>query len=599
MGSRVTTPIKLPPGVVKKRGGLESIGRYIDTEKVRFADGRPEKIGGWIKWTTEAFKGIARAALSWNDHSSRTITALGTTKKLYALNVDRGLIDITPQEQTVVLQNAFTTTNGSSRVIVTHINHNKQIGQTVIVSGWDVGGVHIEGRYEIVSVRDTNTYWIEVGQIATSTVNDSGAPTVTYEIPPGPSDPAAGFGFGVGGFGELTYNTARPTAAGGKAPFEPFYWSLSNFGKLLLAAPYQGPLYQWDPTINPVPAATPVAGAPGKMRGVFVTPERFVISYGASPDTGPNMDPMLLRWASQATLNDWTPSPTNTANSRRLTSGKKIMGGGVLGQGVSMIWTDTACYTHQYTGSRFVFETRLAGTAAGLAGPNAFCFAQGRAFWFGSSAFHTFGGGIQRLPNQNDVLEWLLDQLRPYYEPKCVCFYNQRFNEVWWLFTCGEASENNVYVIYNLTDSSWAHGTLERSAAYTEDGGETRPILAGLDGYLYLHESGDDADGAPLNAHVESGSFQIQEGNVLTQVLGFVPDFSDQIGEVTIVVTAKDRANGRVIDRNIANVPEQYGMIDLRTRGRVLSFKIQQHALGGTFAVGDPAIEIMAGGNKR
>lgn len=601
MGQRVTTPVELPGGVVKKRGGLEAIGRYVDAEKVRFVQGKPEKIGGWTKWTKEAFKGLARKIIAWNDLSSATLTAIATTHKLYTLDIDRKLQDITPQDgATANLTSAVQTINGDQLVRIKHTLHGKIVGQEVnITTPLTIGGITISGRYEIASVIDTDTYGILPVNTPTSSAGPTGSITVVYDLPPGTSRPAGGFGFGVAGFGELTYGTARSTAFTSRAPFEPYHWTADNFGKVLLVAPFQGALYQWDPSVIPVQRAAVIPQAPGRMRGFFVTPERFLISYGCAPDTGVNMDPMLIRWPSQGSLIDWTPSPTNTANSRRITEGKKIMAGGVLGQGVSLIWTDTALYTHQYTGSRFVFETRLIGTNMGLAGPNAFTFAQGRAFWFGSSNFYLFAGGVQRIPNQDDIREWLLEQIRSNYETKIVCFYNQRFNEVWWLFTVGDGEENGLYVAYNLEDSSWTHGTLERTAAYTEDGGETRPILAGTDGYLYLHEDGYDSDGAPINAHIETGSFQIQEGGVLTQVLGFIPDFSDQIGEVTVQVLAKDRANGRVIDRNISTVPENAGMIDLRIRGRVLSFRIQQNAPGGTFSVGAPAMEIMTGGKKR
>src|SRR5215207_5621087 len=443
MGTRTTVPVKLPGGVVKKRGGLESIGRYIDAEKVRFVGGRPEKIGGWTKWSMAKFKGIARAVISWNDLSSRTLTAIATTAKLYGLGVDRELIDVTPVEQTITLNNAVRTINGDKLVRITHANHGKSVGQEVVLTNLTLGGITIGGRYEVASVIDFNTIGIEAANTPTSSAGPTGTITATYDIVPGASDPAAGFGFGVAGYGELAYGVARPVEVNYKAPFEPSNWTMDNWGKILLAAPFQGPLYQWDPTVIPVQRASMIAQAPGRMRGMFVTPERFVIAYGCSPDTSINMDPMLIRWPSQGSLIDWTPAATNTANGRRLTEGKKIMGGTALGSGVSLIWTDTSLYAHQYTGSRFVFETRLVGTSAGLAGPHAYALAQGQAYWYGSGAFHMYGGGLRRIPNQDDIREWLIDQLREYYEAKCTCYYNQRFNEVWWHFTVGKDSENS------------------------------------------------------------------------------------------------------------------------------------------------------------
>jgi hypothetical protein len=275
------------------------------------------------------------------------------------------------------------------------------------------------------------------------------------------------------------------------------------------------------------------------------------------------------------------------------------MGGAPLAQSLSLVWTDTACYAFQYTGSRFVFDSRVVGTQAGLAGPNAYCVVQGRAFWYGSGNFFTFSGGIQPVPNQGDIREWLNDQLRSSFEPKTVCFFNQRFNEVWWIFATGTSDEPNLYVAYSLSDQTWINGTLTRTAAYTVDGGDTRPYLLGADGYIYVHEEGVDADTAAMEAYLQTGPFQMNEGGTLAQVIGFVPDFSEQIGDVQLTVEARDRANSAVIDRNIASVAPTEGLVDLRVRGRVISIRLGQTIKGGTFSVGSPAMETILGGSRR
>jgi hypothetical protein len=602
--ARTILPLSIPPGVVKKVGPLQAAGRYVDMDKMRFVGDRPEKIGGWRKATAQPFKGISRAALSWNDLSSRTLTAIGTHKKLYALGATASLedatgtpMDITPIEDVAALTNAFTTVNGERTVTVTHAGHAKALGQEVTFTLADtVGGLAMNGTYEITSVPTSNTYTIEHPLPASASAGPTGSATATYDIKGGTADPAAGFGWGVGKWSDGTWGTPRSTTS---IFFESHYWSLSNFGKILLASPFEGALYKWDPTETPIPRATKIPEAPGAMRGMFTTPERFVVALGCSPDTSTDVDPMLLRWSHQGNYEWWNISSTRTAGARRLTEGKKLVAGGAVGQGISLIWTDTAVYSHQYTGSRFVFDTRLAATAAGLAGPKAFTFARGRAFWFGSSAFHAFGGGVQPIPNAEDVTDWLLGQLRRSYEPKTVCFYNQRYGEVWWLFVPEGTSEPAIYVAYNLNNSAWIHGTLTRTAAFTRDAGANQPVLAGTDGYLYLHESGTDADGLPMNAFIQTGPIQAQEGGTLTQVLGFVPDFSDQVGDVQLTVEARDRAPTKVIDRNVASIAPDAGLIDLRIRGRTIAFRMEQNVLGGTFAVGSPSIEIKTGGNRR
>src|SRR5215203_764597 len=318
-----------PAGILRGEGDLAASGRWVDGQWVRFVRGRAQKMGGWEKRVDTAFVGICRNMHSWNDLTARSLIALGTTRKLYAVTGGVQLTDITPATgAATALTNAFSTTNGGSNVVVAHTAHGKVINQRVTYgTASTVGGLNMNGEWEIVSVPTANTYVFTHTGVATSTVATTGSANATYDLPPGLVDPSQGFGWGVGGWGEGTWGTPRTSS---NILIEPYYWSLSNFGKLLLAAPFLGVLYSWDPTTTPTPRATAVgvAEAPGAMRGFFVTPERFVVAYGASEDTGIAVDHMLLRWCSQADMDDWTPTSTNTANSRRLTVGKKIMGGG-------------------------------------------------------------------------------------------------------------------------------------------------------------------------------------------------------------------------------------------------------------------------------
>jgi hypothetical protein len=598
MGRRSTSPISLPGGVVKARGKLEALGRYIDLEKVRFVGGRPEKIGGWIKKLATQFLGIARAAHSWNDLLSRSQLALGTTQKLYAVT-DAGLLDITPalNPAGTVLTNAFSTTNGLKTVKVTLTNHQKVVGQGIELTGAaTVGGLSLAGKWVIASIIDVNTFSFEHTSLATSTAGPTGTLTAFFDLTPGTVNPAGGFGMGVGGYGLETYGSPRSSTS---ILFEPYYWQLDHFGRMLLCAPFQGTLYSWDPAQSPVVRAAAVAGAPGAMRGLFVTPERFVFSLGASADTSTNIDPMLVRWCTQADYTVWTPTSTNTANSRRLTEGKRIMGGAALAQALSLVWTDSSCYAFQYTGSRFVFDSRIVGTSAGLAGPKAYTIVQGRAYWYGSNNFFTFSGGISYVPNQTDIREWLNGKIRKNYEPKTVCFFNQIHNEVWWIFATDASDEPNLYVAYDVEEQTWIHGTLTRTAAYQIDGGDSRPYLVGADGYIYVHEEGVDADGSAMEAYLQTGPFQMDNGDVTAQVLGFVPDMSEQIGDVQLTVEARDRANGPVIDRNVTSISPTEGLVDLRIRGRIMSIRVGQTIKGGTFAIGSPAMETMVTRTKR
>lgn len=601
MGKITPHTFDIPPGIVLNEGGSAASGRYVDANWVRFVAGKPEKIGGYVTRTTAQFLGVCRGMHSWNDLTTGTQIAFGTTRKLYLVANDNSLQDITPVASTVALTNAFTTTNGSHVVTVTHAAHAKVLDQGVTFSAAStVGGLDMNGSFVITAVVDSNNYQVTHASAATSTAGPTGSATAAYDLAPGNQDPAAGYGWGTGTWGSGTWGTARASSA---FTFEPYYWTLGNFGKLLLAAPFQGTLYSLDPTTLPLPRATQASAlqAPGAMRGIFTTPERFVVAYGASPDTSSAIDHMMLRWCSQGDYTTWIAGSSNTAGSRRLTVGKKLMGGGAMGSGVSLVWSDSALYLMQYTGSRFVFDTRLVGTNCGLFGPSAFTFARGGAFWFGPGGFQMYAGSVLRIPGSEAVSEWVFRQLRSGYEIKALCWFNPRFNEVWWAFVPAAQTEPTIYVAVDLDNNAWIKGTLSRTAATRVDGGlDMAPILAGQDGYLYTHETGVDAAGSAINAYVTTGPLQTPEGAEETKLSGVIPDFARQTGNVTLELSSYDRLNGSTAqETETVTLSPGDDVADLRMAGRHFAYTLRSNAVGGDFRLGRMKFEMKAAGRRR
>jgi hypothetical protein len=601
MGRITPHTFDIPPGIVLNEGGSAASGRYIDSHWVRFVNSKPEKIGGYVTRTTAQFLGICRGMHSWNDLTTGTQIALGTTRKLYLVANDNSLLDITPAASSASLTNAFSTVSGSAIVTVAHTAHGAVENQGVTFTGSStVGGLVMTGGFVITAIVDADHYQFTAASNATSTAGPSGSATATYDVAPGVANPSLGYGWGSGTWGTGTWGTARPQAS---VTFDPYSWSLSNFGKLLLASPLQGPLYVLDPTTVPLPRATPVAPlqAPGAMRGMFTTPERFVVAYGASVDTSGAIDAMMLRWCSQGDYTTWIAASGNTAGSRRLTVGKKLMGGGALGSGVSLIWSDSALYLMQYTGSRFVFDTRLIGTNCGLFGPAAFCFARGGAFWFGAGGFQMYAGSAAKIPGSEAVSEWVFRQLRSGYEVKTLCWFNPRFNEVWWTFVPTDQAEPTIYVAVDLDNNAWIKGTLSRTGATRVDGGlDLAPILAGPDGWVYTHETGLDAAGSAINAFVKTGPLQSPEGAEETKLSGVMPDFARQSGPVSLEIASYDRLNGSA-PQETATVTLQPGdsVDDLRMAGRHFAYTLRSNALGGDFRLGRMKFEMKAAGRRR
>jgi hypothetical protein len=602
-------PVEVPPGYVKVDSPLAERGRYIDGFGVRFFRGKPQKVGGWVSMLTATLLGIVRGLKTWNDLTSQEWIAAGTTQKLYAIsNASFTPQDITPFVSSLAATNPFTTTNGSNIVTVAWTGHLAVAGQIFYIpSNVTVGGMTLTaGEYTIAAIVDNNDFTITGPSNATSGATGGGTITISLEIPPGLVSPSSGFGWGAGTWGTGTWGTPRTT---GSISFDPLAWSLSNFGKLLLASPSGGALYSWDPTNVGQPRAIKVAGTtpagsptapPSTMSGFFTTAERFVIAYGI------NGNLMQFQWCGQGDFTDWdatalTGSVGSPSRIRNVTRGRKIMGGVDIGGFVSLIWTDSAVYTHQYTGSANVFNTLLAGVDCGLIGPAAYVVVGNTAYWMSSGGFFRCSGGAapEKIPGSEDISEWFFQNLRPYYSIQSFAWYNARFGEVTFAFCSNGSTQPDTLVIYNAEHGYWFTDKLVRTASARFDGQDSRPILAGVDGQLYQHDQGVDANGSPLPWSLTSALFEIKTGQVSFGIDSFYPDMQRQTGNITITLNAYDRTPDPVLDSGTKTFGPTDDQVDFRVAGRDIAMIMSGGTtLGDDFRLGAPKISITESGGR-
>ncbi len=89
--------ISLKPGVNRENTRYTNEGGWYDCDKIRFRQGTPEKIGGWVPATTFGYnyQGVARSMWPWTTNNSFPYLGVGTNLKYYI--VSGGVYnDITP-----------------------------------------------------------------------------------------------------------------------------------------------------------------------------------------------------------------------------------------------------------------------------------------------------------------------------------------------------------------------------------------------------------------------------------------------------------------------------------------------------------------------
>lgn len=75
--------ILLKPGVNRENTRYTTEGGWYDCDKIRFRQGTPEKIGGWLQYSATQFLGICRSLWKWVTLSNQNLLGIGTNLKFY------------------------------------------------------------------------------------------------------------------------------------------------------------------------------------------------------------------------------------------------------------------------------------------------------------------------------------------------------------------------------------------------------------------------------------------------------------------------------------------------------------------------------------
>lgn len=243
------TPINFEPGIYKDDSPLKAQGFYIDADKIRFVNGLPETIYGWEKVSSSALTGLCRGAFTWQDNSRNAWAAFGTHLRLYAMDLDGGVYDITPATSYTTPTPSVATTDTSTTVTVTNWTHGLSVDQKfkwANTSPATVGGITLDGTYTVLTVESSTSITFTAASAATSTAGPTAITTIaTIYLAPGQEDGLAGQGFGTGGYGSGGYG-------GGSTGLTLFSrtWSFDPWGQNLLGSPRGDGLYEWAPNTS-------------------------------------------------------------------------------------------------------------------------------------------------------------------------------------------------------------------------------------------------------------------------------------------------------------------------------------------------------------
>lgn len=623
--------LEFEPGVNKERTRYASEGYWYDSDKVRFRQGYPEKIGGWQRISERKFIGICRSIWAWSSLVGGVHRGIGTHLKFF-IEFGGSYFDITPIRATSGAGDAtFTSTSGSSTLLITQTAHGAIEGDFVTFSNASTLGTSnitddvLNQEYQVISVVSANTYTVVAKTVSGAVIvsdesvsEGGGTDTIaTYQINTGGEAALPLFGWGAGTWGSGTW---------GETEGDTFIrlWSQSNFGEDLIFGPRGGGIFLWDLSEGFGTRAVSLASLPGAsavpiiQNFIFISDvSRFVFCFGCNAFGDTVQDPMLLRWSDQENAVMWTPAATNQSGSLRLSRGSKIVSAYQSRQEI-LVWTNLSLYSLQYVGPPIVWGSQIVGDNITIASQNATAYANGVTYWMGRGRFYMYDGRTQALPC--DLLRYVFNDINTAQYDQVFAGTNEEFHEIWWFYCSSESTLIDRYVIYNHLEGIWYHGNLSRTAWLTS-GVCVSPFAATYEQNLVEHELGVD-DGMlpttlPIAAHLTSAETAIAEGNNFSFIWRVLPDVTfdgsvDNNPKVTMSLSPLKNSGSGFNDPlsqggvssedvvQIATLPvERYTeQVNIRVRGRQLVFKISSEDVGVTWQLGVPRIDIRPDGRR-
>jgi len=619
------------PGVNRENTRYTTEGGWYECDKVRFRQGTPETIGGWRPASLSTFLGACRSLWNWVTLGSINLISLGTNLKFY-INQGGVFNDVTPIRATVTLNDPFALT-ASPVVTVTDTAHGCVNGDFVTFSGaTSIGGVGTNVTADVLNQEFQITYvnvnqytiTISVTPNATAIAGSPGggaAVSAAYQLNVGSpvATPATGWGAGAWGAGAW--------GSGGATDALVRLWSQTNYGEDLIFGPRGGSVYYWDATAGVTSRGVDLttlgdADTPVVQNVISVSDtSRFVLVFGTNDYGSSTLDPMLIRWSAQDDPFTWSPAATNQAGSIRLSHGSEIITVVQTRQEIVVI-TDSSVYSMQYLGPPAVWGVQLLGDNISIAGPNAAIIASGVVYWMGIDKFYAYDGRTQTL--NCDLRRFVFNDFNLSQRELVYCGSNEAFNEVWWFYASAGSQVVDRYVVYNYLERVWYYGTMNRSA-WLDSGLLPYPIATTYDpdtqiGRLLNHESGlnDNTDGTdnPINAHISSAEFDIQDGHQFGFVWRVLPDltFSNSTNSPSaeapkVAMTLRglynsgsgqiDSASKNVSRGSTYTITEEFtGQIYTRVRGRQMIFEVESNQVNTAWQLGAPRFDIRPDGRR-
>lgn len=643
-------PLQISPGLVSDETTYSTPGNWADGDNVRFRLGRPESIGGWESYHANLITGVCRSMVAWIDKLSQVNVAFGTHSGLYVIK-SGGLYDITPAGldtgavDTVLYDGGYG--SGGYGMGAYGVGATEETART-----WSLS---LFGENLIASPAGGGVYWwlndplvpAEIISDAPASCNrvivTSNRQVVAFGVTKADNtfNPMGIRASDIGNPGDWSQNTndnVFETAVEGGG----FIVDCQLLGDFLLVwtdnALFLGQFvgssdqsYRFDKVASGCGLIGPQAAIVVNQTAYWMTPDLrfFAYQYGGVPVEIPcpisrefreNVDldqsakivaasigkfgevwwfypdsrdvfaSNMLSDANDFSAAAWAKTNvTVTANTVAAPDGTMTAD--------TLTITNTAYTIEQYipvnpettyTLSWYVKRGTATDLAWGvwditnsvdLVAPTSY-YSETSADWVRiSKTFTTSAGCVQIAPSPAKYGS----------STGTAYLWGARLETG----SVAGAGENSRYISLNVGDQAlpWSKGPIARTA-FIDSGPLAYPLGIDEAGQTYLHEKGNDANGAALSWFVETSAQYLGEGERRALVRGVWPDFEAQQGDVSLTIKAFAYPQATARTKGPFTLPAGREKKDFIAEGRMVALRFSASAAPTFARIGKPTFDV-------
>jgi hypothetical protein len=199
---------------------------------------------------------------------------------------------------------------------------------------------------------------------------------------------------------------------------------------------------------------------------------------------------------------------------------------------------------------------------------------------------------------------------------------NSLYTEVNWFYPKSGSDQIDRCVTYNYQENVWTTSSLDRTT-YQDQGvfnkpyatdyeSTTTPVFPDILGITnkygasiyYAHEVGNDqvnsSGTTSINAFIRSGDFDIDDGELFMSMRRFMPDYKFLVGNSKVTLFISDFPTDTQTSSPLGpfTITSTTDKVDTRARGRLLSVKIENDAVGETWRYGSFRLDAQPDGRR-